>query len=193
MYIPSGHLLAAMDRRVLTILLHLLACSAMGQDQQVLVQAVESECTLIRSRCGSQQLAQRDVPDARSTEGAAAEACIEEQGISYLHVTWYGETGRNEIEYFLRNDTLLFALDHRLSYERPIYWDSTRAAAFNDTIVFDPARTDEEQDRYYFKNGSLALWIDHSGVQQDLKQGTNALVGQGLIAHAALARSWFKP
>jgi hypothetical protein len=182
-----------MHRRLFPILLHLLTCSVMGQDRQALVLAVDAECARIGSQCAAQGLVKRDLPELRSTEGGEAEACIDASGIHYLRVTWYGETNHSEIEYFLRNDTLLFALDHRFVYNRPIYWDSARAKANNDTVVFDPALTVQEQDRYYFKDGILVLWLDHEGAQQDLTLGTNTLIGAHLIAHAALAGSWFRP
>ena len=107
-------------------------------------------------------------------------------------MTWYGETGKNEIEYFFEHDSLRFAHDHAYTYNRPIYWDAKHAARSVDTTVFDESRTTAIEDRYYFDHHLLVLWLNDEAEPQDLKMGTNTLVGPSLLSHAFWARSFFE-
>jgi hypothetical protein len=40
-----------------------------------------------------------------------------------------------------------------------------------------------KEDRYYFKNENLFLWLDNNQEEQDLTTDTNATVGKELIAY----------
>lgn len=118
-----------------------------------------------------------------STEGGQATAYYEKGQIKLIEVIWLGETGRRQIEYYFNDGKLIFAFDQEFNYNRPIYWDEETAKENEDSEVFDPKKTIVKEDRYYFNDEKLFLWLDNNKKEVDLTLGTNTIVGQGLLAH----------
>ena len=153
---------------------------------------IDRACDRIRADIADQEGIVKDLPDARSAEGGEGTAYMGPSGICYLRVIWYGETGRNEVDYYFEQDSLIFAQDRHVEYNRPIYWDRENAAANGDTVVFDPGLSRVEENRYYFQHHRLVLWLDPALAPVDLTMGTNTITGQGLISHAFSALGAFK-
>lgn len=75
--------------------------------------------------------------------------------------SYFGETGKAIIEYYLKNDKLIFVLIQRYEYNRPFYWDEKMAKENGDSIVFDDSKTKISENRYYFDNSeNIIQWID---------------------------------
>lgn len=168
---------------LLTVFLALpsIGTAQSGIDHQ---RTIDTTCLKIRAACANAQVIEMDLPDERTTEGSTTTCCIGSQGFMLQRVNWYGETGKKEVEYYFRNDSLIFALETRTKFDRPIYWSRSTADSWGDTVTFDPARSIVEQDRYYFRNERLVLWLDGTGRAQDLDLGANTLIGDALLAHA---------
>ena len=127
-----------------------------------------------------------------STEGGQATAYYDKGDLKLIEVVWLGETGKKQIEYYFQDGELIFAFDQSFEYNRPIYWDKKTAKENGDDEIFDPKKTTIKEDRYYFKNENLFLWLDNNKEEQDLTMGTNSIVGQGLIAHCYKMKSELK-
>lgn len=118
-----------------------------------------------------------------SAEGGEAIAYYQNSNLLLIETVYFGEMAKTEMEYYFYCDTLLFILEKHYKYNRPIYWDSLRMAEAKDTVIYDPAKTTVTEDRYYFNQGELILWLDPARQPVDLFSGTNTLVGKGLKAH----------
>ena len=119
-----------------------------------------------------------------STEGGQENAYYEGQTLIFIELIWYGETGKKILEYYFDNGQLIFAFDQEFTYNRPIYWDEKKSKEMGDNEVFDSNKTIINQDRYYFNDELIFLWLDNEKNEIDLTMGTNTLIGKGLIAHA---------
>ena len=153
-----------------------------AQDRESLVKDIRSKYTEIRANLDSYDTTMIEIWD-ESAEGGQATAYYESGNLKLIEVVWLGETGKNQIEYYFNDEKLIFAFDQDFDYNRPIYWDEEKAKENGDNEVFDPEKTTVKEDRYYFDNEKLFLWLDNDKEEQDLTMGTNSIVGQGLIAH----------
>jgi len=153
-----------------------------GQDKDSLVKDIRSKYTEIRTNLDSYDTTMIEIWD-ESTEGGQATAYYDNGNLKLIDVVWLGETGKNQIEYYFSDGQLIFAFDQDFDYNRPIYWDEETAKENGDNEVFDPKKTTVKEDRYYFNNEKLFLWLNNERQEQDLTMGTNSIVGQGLIAH----------
>ena len=153
-----------------------------GQDKDLLVQDIRSAYSAIRANLDAYDTTMIEIWN-ESTEGGQATAYYDNGDLKLIEVVWLGETGKHLIEYYFRDGQLIFAFDQDFKYNRPIYWDKETATENGDSEVFDPKKTTVKEDRYYFNNEKLFLWLDNDRQEQDLTMGTNSIVGQGLIAH----------
>ena len=119
-----------------------------------------------------------------STEGGQAIAYYDDSDLKLIQIVWLGETGKNMMDYYFDKGQLIFAFEQYIQYNRPIFWNEEVARENGDNEVFDPEKSTVEENRYYFHNQKLFLWLDPGKDEVDLTQGTNTLVGKGLIAHA---------
>lgn len=160
----------------------------MGQVNNSWVKDIRSAYTEIRANLDAYDTTMIHIWD-ESTEGGQATAYYDHGVLQLIEVVWLGETGKHQMEYYFKDEQLIFAFDQDFAYNRPIYWDEETATANGDNEVFDPKKTTVQEDRYYFNNEKLFLWLDHDGQEQDLTMGTHSIVGQGLMAHCYKIRS----
>ena len=153
-----------------------------AQDNDSLVKDIRLKYSEIRANLDTYDTTMVEIWD-ESTEGGQATAYYDNGNLKLIEVVWLGETGKNQIEYYFSDGQLIFAFDQDFDYNRPIYWDEETAKENGDNEVFDPKKTTVKEDRYYFNNEKLFLWLDNERQEQDLTMGTNSIVGQGLIAH----------
>jgi len=174
---------AKMNRLLIISTIILLTSNFLfGQDKDSLVKDIRSKYTEIRTNLDSYDTTMIEIWD-ESTEGGQATAYYDNGDLKLIEVVWLGETGKYQIEYYFNDGKLIFAFDQDFDYNRPIYWDEKTAKEFGDNEVFDPKKTTVKEDRYYFNNEKIFLWLDNDKKEQDLTMGTNSIVGQGLIAH----------
>jgi len=119
-----------------------------------------------------------------SSDGAEATAYSNGIDLKIIKVVWLGETGRRIIKYYFDNTKLIFAFNQDFVYNRPYYWDEKLAKENEDKVVFDPKKTVVKEDRYYFKNEKLFLWLNNEKKEVDLSLSKNSIIGQDLITHA---------
>jgi hypothetical protein len=153
-----------------------------AQNNDSIVEDIRGEYIEIRSNLDSYDTTMIEIGDG-STEGGQATAFYDHGELKLIKVVWLGEIGKNQIEYYFNDGQLIFAFDQDFDYNRPIYWDRKMAKENGDDEAFDPKKTTVKEDRYYFHNEKLFLWLDNDKKEQDLTMGTNTIVGQGLIAH----------
>ena len=162
--------------------LFLASSSLVAQNTDSLTQDIRIKYNYIRTNLPSFDTTMIDIWD-ESTEGGQGTAFYENSKLKLIQVVWLGENGKNMVEYYFDNGKLIFAFDQAFKYNRPIYWDEKKAKEFDDKEVFDPKKTTVTEDRYYFNNEVLYLWLDNEKKEMDLTMGTNSIVGKGLIAH----------
>lgn len=181
---------SAMQMRTLTAIMTLLLFSTLtvAQSTDSTINDIRFKYKNIRTHLVSYDTIMFAIWD-KSKEGGHAIAYYDKNNdLKLIEVTWFGETGKRITEYYFDNRKLIFAFDQDFDYNRPIYWGEKKAKEKGDNEVFDPKKTTVKEDRYYFKNEKLFLWLDNTGKSIDLTLGTNRLVGQGLIAHAYKTR-----
>jgi len=162
--------------------LFLASSSILAQNTDSLTQEISEKYNYTRTNLSSFDTTAIDIW-GESTEGGQGIAFYENSKLKMIQVIWFGETGRNMIEYYFENGKLIFAFDQNFKYNRPIYWDEKKAVESGDKEVFDSKKTTVKEDRYYFNNEVLFLWLDNQKNKMDLTMGTNSIVGKGLIAH----------
>ena len=175
----------------ISILIFLTSNFLLAQNKDSLVKDIRSKYTEIRTNLDSYDTTMIEIWD-ESTEGGQATAYYDKGDLKLIEVLWLGETGKKQIEYYFNDGKLIFAFDQDFDYNRPIYWDEKTAEENGDKEVFDPKKTTVKEDRYYFNNEKLFLWIDNDKKEVDLSMGTNSITGQGLIAHCYKMRDELK-
>lgn len=118
-----------------------------------------------------------------SAEGGQAIAYYDNEELKFIEVIWFGETGKRQIEYYFNKGKLIFAYDQYFTYNRPIYSDSDAGYYNGDNEVFDPNKTIVNEDRYYFENDALFLWLDNDKKEVDWTIENNSISVQSLISH----------
>ena len=172
-----------MTRLLIILTFTLLPSSILfSQDTDSLVKDIRSKYIEIRTNFDSYDTTIVEI-SGESTESGQGTAYYDNGHLKLIEVIWLGETGKNKIEYYFNDGELIFAFDQNFDYNRPIYWNEKTAKENGDNEIFDSKKTTVKEDRYYFNNENLFLWLDNDKQEQDLTMGTNSIVGQGLIAH----------
>ena len=161
----------------IALMVLLFPAGAGAQSTDSTIKDIRSKYNTIKYHLASYDTTMTQIWD-ESTEGGQAIAYYDKNIVlKLIEVTWFGETGKRITEYCFDNGKLIFAFDQDFDYNRPIYWDEKKAKEIDDKEIFDPKKTIVKQDRYYFKNEKLFLWLDNDGKPVDLSLGTNTLVG----------------
>ena len=179
--------------RLITISTFILLTSnfLFGQATDSLVKDIRSKYIEIKTNLDSYDTTMVEIWD-ESTEGGQGTAYYDNGNLKLIEVIWFGEMGKNQIEYYFNDGELIFAFDQDFDYNRPIYWDEKTAKENGDNEVFYSKKTTVKEDRYYFNNEKLFLWLNNDKQEQDLTMGTNSIVGQGLIAHCSKMKDELK-
>ena len=119
--------------------------------------------------------------DKGSTEGGRVIAYYDNSELKMIEAVWRGETGKRIIDCCYDNEKIIFAFDRKFIYNRPIYWDKNIATENGDNEVFNPDKTTINENRYYFKNGKLILWLNNDNNEVSLTDGKNKLAFQELM------------
>ena len=177
--------------KIISIFIILTSNFLFAQDKDSLVKDIRAKYSEIRANLNSYDTTMIEIWD-ESAEGGEAIVYYESGKLKLIEVIWLGETGKNQIEYYFNDGKLIFAFDQNFDYNRPMYLDKKVAKENGENEVFDPKKTTVKEDRYYFNNEKLFLWLDNDKEEQDLTKGTNSIVGQGLIAHCYKMKDNFK-
>ncbi len=116
-----------------------------------------------------------------SAEGGEATAFFESGELKLIIAVWCGETGKKQTEYYFHDGELVFSSDQIFNYNRPIYWNKKTAKENGDIEVYDPEKTTVKENRYYFDNEKLFLWVDNNQNEVDLTTGNNSITGKSIV------------
>ena len=96
----------------------------------------------------------------QSSEGGIAYIYKNRLGQSRLIISkFYGELGKIESEYYIKNDSLFFMFSQNFNYNAPFFM-TTQNYANEGFELFDPDKTSIHENRYYFENDKLIRWIN---------------------------------
>ncbi len=191
--IALGTMLGCRSELALWLLVGLLqGTTCKSQTSEAIAEQIEQTCERIRATAAGQEGISKDSSHLPTSEGREATAYTDTSGICLIRMIGYGETGRDESDYYFQHDTLIFVHQDSYRYNRPFYWDAEHAKQNGDTVVFDPALTRLEEGRLYFQHHNLVLWLDHAGAPVDFTQGINSVVGQATIGYAQETLRSFK-
>ena len=171
-----------MRQTIILILILLINNFLFAQNKDSLVNDIQIKYTEIRANLSSYDTTMIEIWE-ESTEGGKTTAYYDNGDLKLIEVVWFGEMGKRQIDYYFWNGILIYVFDLDFEYNRPIYWNKKTAKEDCDNEVFDYKKTIVKEDRYYFINEKLFLWLDNDKKEQDLTTGTNSIIGQGLIAH----------
>ncbi|NND77555.1 MAG: hypothetical protein HKN39_05180 [Flavobacteriales bacterium] len=163
---------------------------ALSQDYDLETNAVRLIYSEIRENVDENDTVMVSLPEG-SSEGGQAIAYFIEGEIRLIKVKRFGEMGRVHQEFYFKDDRSIFVLDEAYSYNRPIYWDEAKAKENNDTEFYDPNKTTIAENRYYFEDELLFLWLDPEHEAVDLLHEKNAEAGLDLINEIKRIRSKF--
>lgn len=162
-----------------------------AQSSTETVQQIREQYKIIRNQLGTFDTIQLEVWE-ESTEGSLAIAHYSHTDLKMITVTSFGETGKNLVEYYFNDGELFFAFSQDYRYNRPIYWDKKTAKENGDTQFFDAKKSIITENRYYFQNTHLFLWLNNNKQEVDLALSINQLKAQEIINHANQLKSRFK-
>ena len=94
-----------------------------------------------------------------STEGGEATAYLKEDEIKKMNCVLYGESGKRFLSFYYEANLLIFVLDTRYRYNVPMYWNAEMATEYGVDAFFDEAKTNIEENRYYFKDNKIIHWL----------------------------------
>ena len=163
-------------------MLFLSAQILFSQDQQTLIKEIRAKYSTIREHLASYDTTTIEITD-ESTEGGQATGYYDKSDLKMIEATWFGETGKRITEYYFDNGKIFFAFDRMFTYNRPMYWDEETARANGDKEAYDPKKTKVNEDRYYFNQDKLFLWMDHDKKEVDLTKAENVSAGKEIIEH----------
>ncbi len=168
---------------IISIFILLTNNSLFAQCNDSLVKNIRVKYTEIRTELDSYDITMISIWD-ESTEGGLATAYYDNEGnLKLIEVIWLSETGKHQIEYYVENEKLIFVFDQKFYYNRPFYWDEETAKENEDSEVFDPKKTIVKENRYYFNDEKIFLWLDDKKKEQDFTLDTNAITIQEMIAY----------
>jgi hypothetical protein len=166
---------------IISTLLLLTIKISLGQSADPMIKGIRAKYTYIHKNLNSYDTTMTQIWN-ESTEGGQATAYYDDKELKMIQAIWFGETGKKMIEYYFDQGQLIFAFNQDFFYNRPIYWDQKLSKEHGDNEAFDPKKTTVKEDRYYFNNEELFLWLGNTKTETDLTLGANSIVGLRLIA-----------
>ncbi len=182
-----------MKLKVMAAVIVLLGTSLLPgrPDQDEALKTIRARYQLIREALEFCNQRTVDIDD-QSTEGGQATAYFAGAELQMIALELLGETGKWEWEFYFDRDRLIFALARDFRYNRPFYWDAEKAREFEEPEVFDPEKSSISENRYYFEQERLFLWLDHERQPVDLNLMENSAAGPEILARVADLVSRFK-
>jgi len=166
---------------ILTILLFTIGLIN-AQSQDSLIKDIRTKYKDIKNDLSTFNITKTEIWN-ESTEGGQAIAYYDKDKLKLIEIIRLGETGKRITEYYFDKGKLVFVFDQNYEYNRPIYWDKKMSKENNDNEFFEPEKSLIKENRYYFNNEQLFLWLDNEKNKVDLTLNTNLIVGQDLISN----------
>ncbi len=167
-----------------TILISLLITISIthAQTNNTAINEIRTKYNNIKNKLSASTVTIIDISN-ESTEGGEGKAYFNNSELKLLEIVWYGETGKRVIEYYFDNDSLFFAFNQIFSYNAPTHLDKATAENAGLSDYFDPSKTTLKEDRYYFNDGSIFLWINNNKKMILLKD-SSLIIEKELISHS---------
>lgn len=107
----------------------------------------------------------------KSTEGGNVAIYLREGELQKIVKKVYGEMGKKIYGFYYKKGELFLVSLKSYKYNRPIYWDKEKVAEENlvNDEAFDINKSEILEDRFYFANDKLILWVDNDG--NEIKDG----------------------
>lgn len=96
-----------------------------------------------------------------TTEGGEAVYYFLQDTLAKVEAFLFGEMFQKHLKYYLKSDTLVFAYEKEINYNRPIFWDSISMKEIYDNEAFDFNQSLIIETESYFENGDLVRSIDN--------------------------------
>lgn len=154
-----------------------------SQPQDSIIQDIRAKYEETRNNLNGFEKINIDILD-ESAEGGQGTAYYDKNDLKLIKVVWYGETGKRIMAYYFDKGDLYFASDQNFRYNAPMYLDKETALENGESNYYDPDKTQVVEERYYFTDGELFLWLDNERTEVDLTLESNSHVGEDLIEHA---------
>ena len=190
-YYSSNHIFSMLSKIYIFTILLLFTNASVAQKTDSIINAIKTKYRAIHASINTYDTVTHNLND-ETTEGGYATGYYQKKKLKLIRTFYYGETGKSVIEYYFDAGELFFVIEKNVTYNRPVYWDKTNSKNNNDSVKFASKKNTVAEDQYYFYNEKLIRWIDSSGKQVNLKEGTNTIAGQGLIAYAYKMRGDLK-
>ena len=162
-----------------------------GQSQDSLINDIKAKYNYIKNNLSTFNTTKTEIW-SESTDGGQGIAYYSNDKLKLIEIIWFGETGKKIVEYCFDNGKLIFAFEQNFKYNRPIYWDKKMAKENSDNEFFDPDKTLIIENRYYFNNEDLFLWLDNEKNNVDLTLDNNSTKGQDMISLARIMEEKLK-
>ncbi|MEN8124141.1 MAG: hypothetical protein ABFR32_03350 [Bacteroidota bacterium] len=170
-------------QKFIVLLLFLTTGSLFAQNTDLLVKDIISKSKIIKDNI--------DIYDNKitqvlneSTEGGMATAYCDKAELKLIQIIWFGEIGKNIIEYYFDQDQLIFVSTQDFNYNRPIYFDQKTPKNIVVNEVYDPDKTTVKENRFYFNNEKLFLWYNNDKQEIDITLEQNVIKGEKLLVDA---------
>ena len=168
-------------RKLFFILFQLISAAAVCQKTEATVKHIRQRYDHIQKNISSYDTLHADVWGS-SAEGGEVRGYYDKNKKLVMMDEWLlGETGKTNIKYYLDNEKVVFVLETRYRYNRPLDYDSVVAKAHGDTAFFDPRKTRTEENRYYFDNKMLIRWLDETKNEIDPQSPDFPVSEKGIV------------
>ncbi|MFC4219100.1 hypothetical protein [Flagellimonas marina] len=153
-----------------------------AQEKDSLLNEIRRNYSEIRAQLDSYETTKIEIR-GQSAEGGQATAYYSVTEIKLIEVVLLGESGKKHIEYYFNDGELIFAFEQNFTYNRPVYKNENIDKENEKNEVFDYKKTIIKEDRYYFENEKLFLWLDNNKLEQDLTIESRFCLENRIIAH----------
>ena len=144
------------------LFLSILTIPLFAQNEKKQLDAIRQHYAYVRD-CLPQSKTMHVELENVSTEGAGLTAFSLNDTLLMIRQEVFYEMGKRITEFYFKNDSLNFLFEQEIHYNRPIYWDSTRAAESGDSEVFDKRKWIIKEERLYFYKNKLFRYQDDKG------------------------------
>lgn len=172
---------------IISTLFFLTSDFLFAQNNDSLANNIREKYKVIRNSLGSYDTTMVEIWH-EGTEKGETIAYFNKLELKMIETLWFGESGKKIVEYYFGNGKLIFALNQDFDNNR----DEKTAKGNGGNEALDQNKTVIKEDRYYFYNEKLFLWLDNDKKRIDLSSGTNSTVKQGLITHCSKIKEKLK-
>ncbi len=123
------------------------------------ISVIKTKCELINKNL--KNFSRKTIEDAgQSADGGTITAYYERSKLQRITAEYFGESGKNNSDYYFDDGVLIFVVEKDFKYNRPYYYDKKAAQENDDTEWYDNKKTKIETNRFYFNNGILFKWVN---------------------------------